>query len=347
MFTREVPAITEPQKRILIVSPSWVGDAVMAQVLFKRLRERHANLVLDVLSPAWCAPLLSRMPEIDSVIPNPFKHGELRIGRRYRLGAALREKHYSQAIVLPNSLKSALVPFFASISLRTGYVGEMRKGLLNDARILQKSRYPLMVERFALLAEKKNDPLHRPLKYPSLSSSPAQREAVMKKLGFTPEKPVAVFCPGAEYGPAKRWPSEYFAALAKMLSKEYAVWLIGSKKDRDIGEEIRTLSGDACLNLCGMTELDDAIDLIAQAAFVVSNDSGLMHVAAALDKPMVAIYGSSSPGFTPPLSEKAVMAKIELPCSPCFERVCPLGHFDCMMKLSPEAVHAKIMEILR
>ena len=319
----------------------------MAQTLFKRLRERHADSVLDVLSPAWCGPLFSRMPEVDSIIPNPLKHGELGIGLRYRLGVALREKRYDQAIVLPNSLKSALIPFFAAIPLRTGYVGEMRRGLLNDARILQKSRYPLMVERFALLAEERNDPLRLPLRHPSLSSSPTQKEAVMQKLGLAPERPVAVFCPGAEYGPAKRWPSGYFAALAKMLSGQYAVWLIGSAKDRDIGEEIRTLSDDACLNLCGMTELDDAIDLISQAAFVVSNDSGLMHVAAALDKPMVAIYGSSSPGFTPPLSEKAAMAKIELPCSPCFERVCPLGHFDCMMKLSPEAVHAKIREIVR
>ncbi len=342
-----MPVITELPKRILIVAPSWVGDAVMAQALFKRLRERHANSVIDVLSPAWCGPLFSRMPEVDSIIPNPLRHGELGIGLRYRLGATLRDRHYDQAIVLPNSLKSALIPFFAAIPLRTGYVGEMRRGLLNDARILQKSRYPLMVERFALLAEERNDPLHHPLRHPSLSSSPAQQEAVMKKLGLAPEKPVAIFCPGAEYGPAKRWPSEYFAALAKMLSGQYAIWLIGSKKDRDIGEEIRTLSDDACLNLCGMTELDDAIDLISRAAFVVSNDSGLMHVAAALGKPMVAIYGSSSPGFTPPLSEKAVMAKIELPCSPCFERVCPLGHFDCMMKLSPEAVHASIREIVR
>lgn len=342
-----MPVITELPKSILIVAPSWVGDAVMAQALFKRLRERHANSVIDVLSPAWCGPLFSRMPEVDSIIPNPLRHGELGIGLRYRLGATLRDRHYDQAIVLPNSLKSALIPFFAAIPLRTGYVGEMRRGLLNDARILQKSRYPLMVERFALLAEERNDPLHHPLRHPSLSSSPAQQEAVMKKLGLAPEKPVAVFCPGAEYGPAKRWPSEYFAALAKMLSGQYAIWLIGSKKDRDIGEEIKTLSDDACLNLCGMTELDDAIDLISRAAFVVSNDSGLMHVAAALGKPMVAIYGSSSPGFTPPLSEKAVMAKIELPCSPCFERVCPLGHFDCMMKLSPEAVHASIREIVR
>jgi heptosyltransferase-2 len=284
------------------------------------------------------------MTEVDSVINHALQHGELKIGQRYRLGAELRKKHYDQVIVLPNSLKSALIPFFAAIPLRTGYVGEMRKGLLNDARILQKSRYPLMVERFALLAEKRNAPLRRPLQYPSLTSSDAQRASVLGKLGCAPKKPVAVFCPGAEYGPAKRWPAAYFSALANMLSGRFEIWLVGSQKDHEIGEEIRAGS-EACINLCGKSQLDEAVDLISCATVVVSNDSGLMHVAAALDKPLLAIYGSSSPGFTPPLSSRASIAKLELPCSPCFERNCPLGHFDCMMKLSPEAVFAKISEL--
>ncbi|MBY0577489.1 MAG: lipopolysaccharide heptosyltransferase II [Burkholderiales bacterium] len=344
MRSRATPAITT-EVRILIVSPAWVGDAVMAQPLFKRLRERHDNLVLDVLSPGWCAPLFSRMREVDSVLANPFAHGELKIGRRYRLGSELRERHYDQAIVLPNSLKSALVPFFAAIPLRTGYIGEMRKGLLNDARVLQKSRYPLMVERFALLAEKKNSPLRRPLQYPSLSSSDEQRSAILEKLGLSTKKPVAVFCPGAEYGPAKRWPAEYFAKLSRMLAGRFDIWLIGGQKDHATGEQIRLASDDACINLCGKSALDEAVDLVSCAAFVVSNDSGLMHVAAALEKPMIAIYGSSSPGFTPPLSDRAKIAKLDLPCSPCFERNCPLGHFDCMMKLTPEAVFEKIPEL--
>lgn len=314
----------------------------MAQPLFKRLRERYKNLVLDVLAPPWCAPLFSRMAEIDNVVVNPLRHGELKLVRRYRLGAELREKRYHQAIVLPNSLKSALVPFFASIPLRTGYIGEMRKGLLNDARVLQKSRYPLMVERFALLAENRNEPLRRPLKYPSLSSDPERIREVMEKLGLEPEKPVAIFCPGAEYGPAKRWPAEHFASLAKMLAEKFEIWLVGSEKDREIGEEIT--SNSDCINLCGRTSLDEAVDLIAHSSLVISNDSGLMHVAAALDRPMLAIYGSSSPGFTPPLSNKAKIISLELSCSPCFERSCPLGHFDCMRKLSPETVFENLPE---
>ncbi len=308
----------------------------MAQPLLKRLRERHRHLVLDVLAPSWCAPLFSRMEEIDHIVVNPLQHGELKLGRRYRLGAQLREGRYDQAIVLPNSLKSALIPFFASIPLRTGYVGEMRKGLLNDARKLLKSRYPLMVERFALLAEDRNEPLRRPLMHPSLSFDPEKGKAIMERLSLQPGKSIAVFCPGAEYGPAKRWPAGHFSSLANMLSERYQIWLIGSEKDREIGEEIASNSN--AINLCGLTNLDEAVDLIGLSSLVISNDSGLMHVAAALDKPMLAIYGSSSPGFTPPFSEKAKIVSLNLSCSPCFERNCPLGHFDCMKKLTPEIV---------
>ncbi len=284
------------------------------------------------------------MQEVDSVLVNPFKHGELKLLQRYRFGKSLKGK-YDQVIVLPNSFKSALVPFFSATPMRTGYIGEMRNALLNDARILQKLRYPLMVERFALLAENRHESLRRPLKYPTLVSTPEQKKAVLEKLGLNPQKTVAAFCPGAEYGPAKRWPAEYFAQLAKLLSPQCDIWLIGSKKDREIGEEIRTLSSDACVNLCGMTELDEAIDLLDLASFVVSNDSGLMHVAAGLGKPMVAIYGSSSPAFTPPLSDKARIAKLEMACSPCFERTCPLGHFDCMKKLHPDMIFEMIGEM--
>ncbi len=308
----------------------------MAQPLFKRLRERYKHLVLDVLAPPWCAPLYSRMKEIDEVVINPLKHGELKLWKRYRLGSVLRKRHYDQAIVLPNSLKSALIPFFASIPVRTGYIGEMRKGILNDARKLSKSRYPLMVERFALLAEDREKSLRRPLSYPSLFSDPVKAEATVQRLGLEPKKPVAVFCPGAEYGPAKRWPFEHFSSLAERLAEKYEIWLIGSEKDREIGEAISSRC-DA-INLCGLTNLDEAVDLISLSSLVISNDSGLMHVAAALGRPMIAIYGSSSPGFTPPLSEKAKIVSLNLPCSPCFERNCPLGHFDCMRKLTPEII---------
>jgi len=296
---------------------------------------------LDVLAPPWVAALYERMVEVDQIILSPFRHGELNLAQRWKLGRSLANKGYEQAIVLPNSWKSALIPFFAGISLRTGFTGEMRFGLLNDARPLDKKQFALIVERFALLAEQRGARPQTPLSHPSLRVSAGEREHTLKNMGLNMQKSVAVFCPGAEYGPAKRWPAKYFAELAQRL-ENYQIWLIGSPNDQHVGEEIRQLSGGIAVNLCGKTSLAQAIELLSCATLVVSNDSGLMHIAAALDKPMLALFGSSSPAFTPPLSNHAQVLKLDLPCSPCFQRICPLGHFNCMMQLTPDKVLAKI-----
>ncbi len=325
--------------KILVVAPSWVGDTMLAQPLFTRLKQRHAGCRIDVFAPRSTEALLRLMPEVHDVIVNPFPHGALEIGARMRAGRQLRETGYDQVIVLPNSFKSALAPFFASIPLRTGVLGEMRYGLLNDARKLDKHKLPLMVERFAQLAEDPMHPVHRPIARPQLQVSEEQRQRVLQTLSLSLDRPVAVFCPGAEYGPAKRWPIAYFAELAQQAEERgYAVWIVGSPKDKEIGDKIVALGNPNCRNLCGETDLAEAIALLSCAALVVTNDSGLMHVAAALDRPMLALYGSSTPKFTPPLSDKAQILKLDLPCSPCFKRVCPLGHFNCMVQLSPQLV---------
>jgi heptosyltransferase-2 len=326
-----------------VVAPSWVGDTVLAQPLLRRLHERYPGAIIDALAPPWTAPLLARMPEVKEVVLGPFRHGELGLRARYRLARALKPRGYDQAIVLPNSLKSALVPLLAGIPVRTGFVGEMRRGILNDARPLDRQRYPLMVERFALLAEPRNAALRRPVPRPKLEASETRRRETLARLGLEAAGPVAVLCPGAEYGPAKRWPEEYYAALATRLAElGHRVWAVGSPRDAEVGARIERLAAGRCLNLCGRTSLSDAIDILAGAALVVTNDSGLMHVAAALERPLLALYGSSSPGFTPPLSERAQLLKLDLPCSPCFRRECPLGHFDCMRRLTPDRVLAKI-----
>ena len=325
--------------RILVIAPSWVGDAVLAQPLFRRLHERNPELTLDVLAPPWTRAVFARMPEIHADIESPFGHRELALKRRYALGRSLAAERYDQAIVLPNSFKSALVPCFAGIPLRTGFVGEARWGLLNDARRLDPHTLPLMVERFAQLAEPPGASVKRPLAAVQFKIDAARGAATLQKFGLTCARPVAALCPGAEYGKAKRWPPHYFAQLAgKLAAAGYEVWLTGSGKDAAIGDEIARLAAGACINLCGKSTLAEAIDLIACAALVVSNDSGLMHIAAALDKPLIAIYGSSSPAFTPPLSSRARIVRLDLACSPCFQRDCPLGHFDCMLKLHPEQV---------
>jgi heptosyltransferase-2 len=332
--------------RILIIGPSWVGDAMLMQPMLLRLKQRHPECQIDVLAPSWTAALLHAMPEVHEVIINPFPHGALRLVARYQLGKQLRGAQYDQAIVLPNSLKSALVPFFAHIPQRTGFVGEARYWLLNDARKLDKRVLPLMLERFAQLAEDRQGEIPRPLANPRLVVSAAQRDATLQKLGLMTDKPVAVFCPGAEYGPAKRWPATYFAEIAQRLqNRGYAVWLLGSAKDKEVADKITALGNSECRNLCGVTDLTEAIALLSCAHLVLSNDSGLMHLAAALDRPMLALFGSSSPQFTPPLSAYAKIMKLDMKCSPCFKRECPLGHFNCMKQLTPDLVWKNLQRI--
>ena len=332
--------------KFLIIAPSWIGDTILAQPLFMRLRARHPDCTIDVFAPRWVAPVLSRMPEVSEVIDNPFGHGELRLLDRWRVGRELKRRGYDSAIVLPNSLKSALVPFFAGIPVRTGFVGEGRYGLLNDTRKLEENAFPLMVERYALFAEAPGATLQRPLPRPRLSIDPRALVAIVLGLDLDPSEPVVVFCPGAEYGPAKRWPAEHFAALARRyVASGHQVWLLGSKKDAPVGAEINELAGGICRDLTGQTGLAEVIDLMSCARLVVSNDSGLMHVGAALDRPMAALYGSSSAAHTPPLSNKARVISLHLECSPCFQRECPLGHFNCMRELKPALVEEALRDI--
>ena len=328
--------------KALIVAPAWIGDAVMAQPLFVRLQQYTPGLEIDALAPRWVAPVLQRMPQISKVIDNPFAHGELALGARYRLAREIAKRGYQRAYVLPNSAKSALIPWFATIPERIGFTGEARYGLLNRRHALDEVALPQMSERFAQLAEAPGASLPRPLPLPRLASSGEQQAQTRQTLGVAAAEKVAVFCPGAEYGVAKRWPARHFATLADELGRRgYAVWLLGSPKDRPVGDEIvQRSSAGAPINLCGSTALAQAIDLIAAADVVVCNDSGLMHVAAALDRPLVAVYGSSSPGFTPPLSPRAQIISLNLPCSPCFKRDCPLGHLDCLNQLEPTRVLA-------
>jgi len=326
-------------KRILVVAPSWVGDAVLAHPLLVRLKERDPRALVDVLAPTWALAVFHRMPQVAQAIALPFGHGELKLGERRRFAKALAR--YDQAIVLPNSFKSALIPWHAAAALRTGYRGEMRYGLLNDIRRLDRAALPLMAERFAALAQPAGEPLTRPLPEPRLTIDPVLRDATIARFGLDATKPVAAFAPGAEYGPAKRWPAARFVELGRaLIDRGYQLWLMGSRNDQAITAEIsRALGlGSSVADLAGRTTLDEAIDLLSIAARVVTNDSGLMHIAAALDRPMAALFGSSSPAFTPPLSGKARVISLHLSCSPCFQRTCPLGHTNCLVQLEPSRV---------
>jgi len=327
---------------ILVIGPSWVGDMVMAQCLFTCLRKQYPNCQIDVLAPPWSFALLERMPEVRRALAFPLGHGVFALGQRRRIGQSLKGQ-YEQAIILPNSLKSALVPFFAKIKKRTGWLGEMRYGLLNDWRKLDKQHYPLMIERFMALSFPPDTVLNKPYPKPCLQINQASRAAAIAAFALNTHRPILALCPGAEFGEAKRWPAAHYAKVAEVkIEQGWQVWIFGSASDRAGGnticqqlpQDLRTFA----VNLAGQTTLAQAIDLLSCAAAVISNDSGLMHVAAALNRPLVGVYGSTSPEFTPPLAEQVQIVRLGLPCSPCFERTCRFGHYDCLQKLMPAPV---------
>lgn len=327
--------------KVLIVGPSWVGDMVMAQSLYRLLKTRTPVPEIHVIAPPWSLPILARMPEVARGIELALAHGELGLRERHALGVRLRSEHYRQAIILPRSAKAALVPLFARVPRRTGFRGEWRYGLLNDIRRAD----PLLdqtIKRFVVLGNDRTEQTLPPLPAlrPRLIVDSANQARIWRELDFAEGRRMVALMPGAEYGPAKRWPSERFAELASRLAANgIGVLILGSAKERELGEEVRDAASSRLVrNLCGATSLADAIDVLAAVNAAVSNDSGLMHVAAATGTHVIAIYGSSSPELTPPLTDEATVLYRALDCSPCFERVCPLGHLRCLRDITAAAV---------
>lgn len=338
-------------EKILIIGPSWVGDMVMAQALFIRLKQLEPGCSIDVLAPAWSRPLLERMPEVSRPLDWPFGHGELNLRGRYSLGRELRDERYDRVIVLPNSFKSALVPRFAGIPRRTGWRGEMRGWLLNDCRVLDPSRYPLMVERFVALATEADSALPDPLPRPALHTHADAVSMAMHTLDLQQGCKVLALCPGAEFGDAKQWPARHYSALAQYyLQQGWQVWLFGSEKDAAItaviDKGIEAQWRSRCRDLAGRTTLGQAIDLLSVADAVVTNDSGLMHVAAALNRPVLALYGSTSPDFTPPMADRVKLLASDITCRPCFKRECPLEHKACLVDMESEYVVQQLQDLL-
>jgi heptosyltransferase-2 len=330
------------EDKVLVVGPSWVGDMVMAQALYKLLRRESPTAEIHVVAPPWSLPVLARMPEVAQGVELDVGHGELGLGRRRALGRRLRAERYTRAIVLPRSAKAALVPWFAGVPRRTGFRGEWRYGLLNDVRPLD-ARLDQTVKRFVALGQPRGaEPVHSlPSELrPRLVSDASNLERLRAVHALRRGAPLVALMPGAEYGPAKRWPAAHYGALAaELASADRDVVVLGSAKERPIGAEVvARASHPRVLNLCGATSLADVLDLLAAAEVAVSNDSGLLHVAAAAGAPVVAIYGSSSPQFTPPLTPAAAVLWLALECSPCFARECPLGHLRCLKELLPANV---------
>jgi len=331
--------MTNVPRRILIVGAAWIGDMVMAQSLFITLKQQQPHCQIDVLAPKWTFALLERMPEVSQAIEMPLGHGKLGLIARIQLGKQLRINQYHQAILLPNSWKSALTPFFANIPIRTGYIGECRWGLLNDVRQLDKNRLTQTVQRFVALAYPKIVTAPPKCPVPYFNISPHQQQQVFKKFNLNTKTKILILCPGAEFGSAKRWLPAYFSTVASYyVNQNWQVWLMGSDKDQTVAKEINQQTNQQCRDFTGLTTIAEAMDLMSLATAVVANDSGLMHIGAGLAKKLIAIYGSSDPTFTPPLNKEAKVMYLGLACSPCFQRECPLMHKDCLTGIKPKQV---------
>ena len=324
----------------LIVGPSWVGDMVMAQSLFLSLRQRDPEAIIDVVGPPWSAPVLGRMPEVRRSVLLPVSHGRWGFGPRRQLGRSLIDGQYDEAIVLPRSWKAALVPFFAGIKKRVGFHGEQRFWVLSERRRLDKTVLDQTVKRFVSLGLPREE-AYPPevIPEPRLRVDGKNQARLQQCLGLKTDKAAIALMPGAEYGLAKQWPLDYFHRLAEaLIHRGFQVWVLGGDKDRADGATIVEGLGDNAFNLCGRTRLEDVIDLLAMTRAAISNDSGLMHIAAAVGTHVHAIYGSTSEHYTPPLTGSKTIHNLHLPCSPCFKRVCPLGHTDCLRQLTPETI---------
>jgi heptosyltransferase-2 len=321
----------------LLVAPNWIGDAVMAQPLTDLIRQRYGGRV-DAVAAPHVAPVLRAMAAVDEVIEMPLVRGSLQLMDRWRLAVRLRANRYARCFVLPNNLKSALAPWLAGIPERIGHRGEARYGLINRMHAVGGGRDQLMVDFYGRLIAEPGQPAPDPMAEPRLHVAAGLLQQCREKFLHEGAEPLVAFAPGAEYGPAKRWPTRHFATLAARIHEQWPrarVLLLGAAKERDLATEIATMSGHRLLNLCGSTRLEEAMGLIALSDAVVTNDSGLMHVAAALQRPVVALFGSSDPRHTPPLSSDARVLWLQLDCAPCFARACPLGHTDCLNRLTP------------
>lgn len=336
--------------RILVISPNWIGDAIMAQPLLQLLKQQDATALVDVLAPAWVAPVWEAMPEVNQVYATQFRHGKLQLGERWRLARSLRDVSYDRAYVLPNTLKFALIPWMAGIPKRIGYLGEKRYGFLNVIHRDDKDSPRPMIPFYAALAVPPSDTVQGREAYPvpHMVVEKDKADRVLEKLGMDTGKRIVAFAPGAEFGSAKRWPVHGFASLARRILADFSdvcIVLMGSPNDRPVCDEIAD-QAHGVKNLAGKTTLSEAIALISRIDAMVTNDSGLMHVASAFEKPVIAIYGSTDYHHTPPFSKYSEIVSLDLPCAPCQKRECPLGHHDCMERLKPESVYDALKKYL-
>ena len=323
-----------PMQKILIIPQNWLGDIIMSQTLLKKVKSENPNILIDILVNSTFINLVERMPEINKAITLDCNHEELGFFKRLNLAKKIKG-NYDRSIVLSRSLKSALIPYLAKIPIRTGELGESRYLLINDLRKFTKENRRKTAFRYVSMFSKTEEELDEKY-YPDLKPDPENMKKLLKKYKLNLEKRIVIFAPGAAFGPSKMWPVERFKELGKKLNKNFFILILGSDKEKNIGDKIVT--GKNMVNLCGKTSITDATDLMHVSDFCVSNDSGLMHLASATNTRSISIYGATSPELTPPLTINKEIHYKGMPCSPCFEKICKYGHYNCLVEIQADDV---------
>lgn len=333
--------MADQDSRVLVIAQAWVGDVVLSQILYALLKRQQPDVSIDVVAPAWAGALLGRMPQVSRHILLDVRHGQFGLWRRWATARRLHAQ-YQQAIIIPRSVKAALVPWVAGIKQRIGFDAGIRNALINDSR----SRPPGIVARMARLASP--DPIDsNSIPRPNLEVDPEQTTRVFRQWDMDPDETVIGLMPGAAYGRAKQWGENSFVRLATLLAEQgHRICVIGTARDRSLGDDIVQAAPEQITNLCGETTLDQAIHLVSGLAAAVCNDSGLMHVAAAVNTPVVGIYGPTSPDTHPPLIDVRKICSVRALCSPCHQRTCPYGHHACMARITPEQVYEATFSLL-
>ena len=331
------------KEKFLIIAPSWIGDLIISQSLIKYLKKEYQDCQIDIIVRPELVKLAKMMPEVQNIYSLDIEHKELGLIKRHILAKEIKKYSYSTSIILPNSFKSAIIPWLANVPLRVGYNRELRLFLLNKKYSLIKHK-DSMVNRYLKLADGSYSDSIRP----SLVINRDLADSIGRKYLINNSKKNIVLCPEAEYGSAKRWPTNKWVQLANFYKeKNYNVYLLGKNKNLDIKYN-SVLKKDSVISLLGKTSLEEATYLLSLVDLVITNDSGLMHITASVNTNLISIFGSSSPFYTPPLMKDQFGEVVykALKCSPCFKRECPLQHLNCLNHISAEEILNKSIKYL-
>jgi len=337
-------------RKIIIRSTNWVGDAVLTTPAVRAIRENFPEARIALLAKPWVAPVFHNNPHLDKILVYESEGRHRGWLGKARLVRELRRQRFQLAVLFQNAFEAAFLVYMAGVPIRIGYDSDCRGALLTRRIPVDQDRvgshhieYYLGILQGASLR-----PGDRKLTLELSDIERARAEEILKENQISPSRPLVVINPGATFGSSKRWPLERYAALGDRIRAAWGaqIVILGGPGERTVGRQISALMNRGCINLCGRTSLREAAALIEKCELFVTNDSGLMHVAAAFDIPLIAIFGSTDPAATGPTNPRSRIVQVPASCSPCLKRECPEDH-RCMNEISVDQVYEAVENVLR